>query len=127
MTSISTLYMKLLTKRPDLSGTKVQAFCHKSNFLNYLVGAINAKTVAAIGMVSPGNLLVQYLCGPKVHTDLAGTPLAIVGNTSSKFGEFSLSMIPLSSVKMIISILEKDGDVNLLKLLEHGDDISNDF
>ena len=54
MTSISTLYTKLLPKHPDILGTKDQAFGHKSNFLNYLVGAINAKTVAAIGMVLPG-------------------------------------------------------------------------
>ena len=54
MTSPATLYTKSLTKRPDITGTKDQAFGHKSNFLNYLVGAINAKTVAAIGMVSPG-------------------------------------------------------------------------
>jgi len=109
MTSISTLYTKLLTKRPDLSGTNVQAFGHKSNFLNYLVGAINAKTVAAIGMVSPGNLLIQYLCGPKVHTDLDGKPLAIVGNTSNKFGKFYLAMIPLSSVKMFFFYPRKGG------------------
>ena len=117
MTSAVTLYTKSLTKRPDITGTKDQAFGHKKNFLNYLVGAIKAKTVAAIGMVAPGNLLVQYLCGPKVHTDLAGTPLAIVGNTSNKFGEFSLAMIPLSSVKMFVSILERGDDVHLLNLL----------
>ena len=95
----------MLPKRPDILGTKDQAFGHKSNFLNYLVGAINAKTMAAIGMVLPGNLVIQYLCGPKVHTDLAGKPLAIVGNTSNKFGEFSLAMIPLLSMKMFVSIL----------------------
>ena len=53
MTSTSTLYTKLLTKRPDLLGTNLQAFGHKENFLDYLVGAIKAKTVAAIGMVLP--------------------------------------------------------------------------
>ena len=61
MTSISTLYTKSLLKGPDITGTKDQAFGHKSHFLIYLVGAINAKTVAAISMVSPGTLLVQYL------------------------------------------------------------------
>ena len=127
MTSTSTLYKKSLTKRPDITGNKDQAFGHKSNFLNYLIGAIKVKTVAAIGMVLPGNLLVQYLCGPKVHTDLAGKPLAIVGNTSNKFGKFSLAMIPLLSVKMFVSILEKEGYVHILKLLEHGDDIPNEF
>ena len=127
MTSAVTFYTKLLTKRPDITGTKDQAFGHKKNFLNYLVGAIRAKTVAAIGMVAPGNLLVQYLCAPKVHTDLAGKPLATVGNTSNKFGEFSLAMIPLSSVKMFISIVERDDNVHLLNLIEHGDDITNDF
>ncbi len=76
---MSTLYTKLLTKRPDLLGSKVQAFGHRSNFLNYLVGAIKAKTVAAIGMVLPGNLLIQYLCGPKVHTNLAGKLLPLFG------------------------------------------------
>ena len=127
MTSAVTFYTKSLTKRPDITGAKDQAFGHTKNFLNNLVGAIRAKTVAAIGMVAPGNLLVQYLCGPKVHTDLAGKPLAIVGNTSNKFGKFSLAMIPLSSVKMFVSILEKDGDVHLLNLLEHSDDIPNEF
>jgi hypothetical protein len=127
MISAVTLYTKSLTKRPDIMGTKDQAFGHKKNFLNYLVGAIKAKTVAAIGMVSPGNLLVQYLYGPKVHTDLAGKPLAIVGNTSNKLGEFSLGMLPLSTVKMFISILGKGGDVNTLNLIEHGDDIPDEF
>ena len=84
MTSIFTLYTKLLPKRPDISGTKDQAFGHRLNFLNYVVSAISAKNVAAIGMIFPGNLLVQYLCGPKTHTNLAGKPLTIVGNTINK-------------------------------------------
>ena len=71
--------------------------------------------------------MIQYLCGPKVHTNLAGKPLAIVGNTSNKFGKFSLAMIPLSLVQVFVSILEKEGDVHLLNLLEHGDDIPNKF
>ena len=58
MTSPATLYTKSLTKRPYITGTKDQAFGHKLNFRNYLIGAIKAKTVAAIGMVLPGNLLV---------------------------------------------------------------------
>ncbi len=127
MTSAVTFYTKSLTKRLDITGTNDQAFCHKKNFLNYLVGAIKAKTMAAIGMFAPGNLLIQYLCAPKVHTDLAGKPLAIVGNTSNKFGEFSLAMIPLSSVKMFISIVQKDDDVHLLNLIEHGNDIPNNL
>ena len=89
MTSAVTFYTKPLTKRQDITGTKDQAFGHKKNFLNYLIEAIKAKTVAAIGMIAQGNLLVQYLYGPKVHTNLAGEPLAIVGNTSNKFGKFS--------------------------------------
>ena len=58
MTSISIFYAKSLPKCPDISGTKDQAFGHKLNFLNCVVGAINAKNAAAIGMISPGNLLV---------------------------------------------------------------------
>ena len=89
MTSVTTLYTKLFPKCLGIPGTKDQAFGHKLNFLNYVVGAINAKNVAAIGMILPGNLSVQYLCGPKIHTNLAGKPLAtIVGNNSNKFGEF---------------------------------------
>ena len=53
MTSISTLYTKLLPKRLDISGTKDQAFGHKLNFLKYVVGAINSKNVAAIGIIVP--------------------------------------------------------------------------
>ena len=86
MTSVSTLYKKNLPKRPDILGTKDQDFGHKLNFLNYDVSAINTKNVAAIGMILPGNLLVQYLCGPKINTNLATKPLSIVGNTSNKFG-----------------------------------------
>ena len=61
MTSTVTLYTKSLTKRPDITGTKDQAFGHKKNFLNYLVGAIKAKTVAVIGMVALGNLIIVRL------------------------------------------------------------------
>ena len=115
MMSISTLYTKLLPKCPDILVTKDQAFGHK---------LINATNVAAIGMISPVNLLVQCLCGPKIHTDLAGKPLTIVGNAINKLGKFSFAMIPLSSVKMFFSVVEKGGDADLF---EHGDDIPNEF
>ena len=107
MTTISTLYTKFLPKRPDISGTKDQTFGHKLNFWDYVVGAINAKNVAAISMVSPGNLLVQYLCGPKIHTDLARKPRAIIGNASNKIREFSLAMNPLLSIKMLFAVVKK--------------------
>ena len=93
-------------------------------FWNYVVGAINAKNVAAIGMVLSVNLLVQYLCGPKIHTNLAGKPLAIIGNTSNKIGEFSLAMIPLSSIKMFFAVFKKECNADLL---EHGDNIPDEF
>ena len=51
MTSISTLYTKSLSNILDILGTKDQAFGHRLNFLNYVVGAINVKNVAAIGMI----------------------------------------------------------------------------
>ena len=124
MSSISTLYTKSLPKCQDISGTKDQAFGHKLKFLDYVVGAINAKNVATISMILPGNLLVQYLCGPKIHTNLAGKPLTIVGNTSNKLGKFFLAMIPLSSVKMFVSVVKKGSGANLL---DHGDDIPNEF
>ena len=75
-------------------------------------------------MLSPGNLLVQYLCGPKIHTDLAEKPLAIIGNASNKIGEFSLAMIPLSSIKMFFAVVEKECDADLLN---HGDNIPDEF
>ena len=36
-------------------------------------------------------------------------------------------MIPLSSVKMFVSILEKGDDVHKLNLIDHGNDIPNKF
>ena len=75
-------------------------------------------------MVLPGNLSVQYLCGPKIHTDLAGKPLAIIGNVSNKIGEFSLAIIPLSSVKIFFSAIKKGCNADLI---EHGDNIPDEF
>ena len=53
MSTRSSLYTMSLPKRSNVTGAKDQAFGHNKDFLAVLVGAIQAKTVAAIGMVLP--------------------------------------------------------------------------
>jgi hypothetical protein len=69
------------------------------NFMDHLIGGIRARTIAAIGTVSPGFLNLQYLYAPKLHCNLAGTPITIVGNCSNKLGEFTMVKFNMASIR----------------------------
>ena len=84
---------------------------------SYLVRGIKAKTIEAIGTVSPGSSIVQYLYAPRIHHDLGGEPKLIVGNTSNKLGEFSCVYIPSAPLKLFACISEKEKLDTLLKYL----------
>ena len=84
-----TAYTASIPKRPDLTGNPDQVFKF-ANFMDHLIGGIRAGTIAAIGTVSPGLLTLQYLYAPTLHCNLAGTPIAIVGNCSNKPVEFTM-------------------------------------
>ena len=66
--------------------------------MDHLIGGIRAGTITVIGTVSPGFLNLQYLYALKLHCDLAGTPIAIIGNCSNKPGEFTMIKIDVASI-----------------------------
>ena len=89
-------YMDLYPQHPDITGEPDQVFKF-DNFLEYLLGGIKANTISAIGTHNAGSMCIQYLYALQVHYDLSGTPLAIIGNSSNKKGEFSLIKIDMAS------------------------------
>jgi hypothetical protein len=66
--------------------------------MDHLIGGIRAGTIAAIGTLSPGLLNLQYLYAPKLHCNLSGTLVAIIGNCSNKLGEFTMIKINVASI-----------------------------
>jgi hypothetical protein len=64
--------------------------------LERLIGGIKANTISAIGTINPGSLCTQYLYAPQIRFNLAGKPIAFIGNSSNKMGKFSLIKIVAS-------------------------------
>ncbi len=77
-----TTYMASIPKRSDLMGKLDQVFKF-TNFMDHVIGGIRARIITAIGTVSPGFLNFQYLYAPKLHCNLSGTPVAIIGNNQA--------------------------------------------
>jgi hypothetical protein len=69
-----------------------------NNFLDHLIGSIKANTISAIGTINPGSLCAQFLYATQIHFNLAGEPIAFIGNLSNKMGEFSLIKINVMSI-----------------------------
>jgi len=114
--TIPTLFTESKPKRADITGSIDQAFSSDGSYMSYLLGAIGAGTIAAIGSVSPVSNTLQFLFAPQVHTDLGGTPIAIVGNASNTFGEFSCVKIDITSFQLFPIISAKDS----VSALPHG-------
>ena len=108
MSSTPAYYTDLFPKRRDISGSNDQAFGKGEDVLSYLIGGIKANTIKAIGTISPGTSIVQYLFAPKIHHDLGGAPKTIIGNPSNNLGEFSCVALPLASLKLFACIAKKD-------------------
>ena len=91
MTSLSTAYYTdLYPKRSDVTGTADQAYnLTPSKYFDHIIGGINAGTIAALGTLAPGSSTLTYLYAPRIHTDLSGTFIGFVANSSNKIGEFS--------------------------------------
>ncbi len=102
-----------LSKRPDVAGNPKQAFVHGENATSYMLGAIVANTLAAIGFVSQDKK-VQYIYAPHVHRDLSGKPLSIVGNASNKAGECSLVTLDIASIGIFHSLMKKGADLHII-------------
>jgi hypothetical protein len=93
----NTTYMASFPKRPHIMGAPDQVF-QFNNFLERLIGGIKANTISAIGTINPGSLCTQYLYAPQIHLNLAGKPIAFIGNLSNKMGKFSLIKIDVTSI-----------------------------
>jgi hypothetical protein len=87
--------------------------------LEHLIGGIKANTISAIRTINPGSLCTQYLYAPQIHFNLAGEPIAFIGNLSNKMTEFSLIKIDVTSIRLFPYIKDK---VTMDVSLNHGDD-----
>jgi hypothetical protein len=115
----NTTYMASFPKRPDTMGAPDQVFKF-DNLLDRLIGGINASTVSTIGTINPGSLCTQYLYTHQIHFSLAGKPIAFIGNSSKKMGEFSLIKIDVTSICLFPYIKDK---ATMDDSLNHGDDL----
>jgi hypothetical protein len=119
----NTTYMASFPKRLDITGAPNQVF-QFNNFLDFLIGGIKANTISAIGTINPGSLCTQYLYAPQIHFNLAGEPIAFIGNLSNKIGEFSLIKIDIKSIRLFPCIKDK---VTMDDSLNHGDDLPKEL
>jgi hypothetical protein len=90
------------------------------NFLDCLIGGIKANTISAIRTINLGSLCTQYLYVPQIHFNLAGKPIAFIGNLSNKMGEFILIRIDITSICLFCYIKDK---ATYDDSLNHGDDL----
>jgi hypothetical protein len=91
-----------------------------NNFLDQLIGGIKANTISAIGIINLGYLCTQFLYAPQIHFNLAGKPIAFIGNSSKKMGKFSLIKIDGMSICLFPYIKDKG---TMDDSLNHGDDL----
>jgi hypothetical protein len=102
----NTTYMASFPKRSDITGAPDHVFKF-DNFLDCLIGGIKANTISAIQTINPGSLCTQYLFTPQIHFNLAGKPIALIGNLSNKMGKFSLIKINDMSICLFPYIKNK--------------------
>ncbi len=119
----NTTYKASFSKRPDITGALNQVFKF-DNFLDHLIGGIKANTISSIGTINPGSLCTQFLYAPQIHFNLASDPIAFIGNSSKKMGEFSLIKIDGTSICLFPYIKDKATmDANL----NHEDNMPEDW
>ncbi len=119
----NTTYTASFPKRPNITGAPDLVF-QFNHFLEHLIGGIKASTISAIGTINLGPLCTQYLYTPQIHFNLAGKPIAFIGNLSNKMGKFSLIKIDVTSIRLFPYIKDKatmDVSVN------HGDDLPKEL
>jgi hypothetical protein len=109
-------YTASFPKRPNITGAPNQVFKF-NNFLERLIGGIKANTISAIGTINPGSLCTPFLHAPQIHFNLAGKPIAFIGNSSNKMGEFSLIKINAMSIRLFSYIKDK---ATMADSLNHG-------
>ncbi len=116
-------YTASFSKRPDITGAPDQVFKF-DNFLDFLIKGIKANTISAIRTINPESLCTQYLYAPQIHFNLAGEPIAFIGNLSNKTGKFSLIKIDVTSIRLFPYIKDKP---TMDDSFNHGDDLSKEL
>ena len=99
-------YSTMRARRADVTGSSLQVYS-SPEITDSLVKAIQAGHVSAIGSTDINTNLV-YIINPRVHTDLDGKPIDIVGNASDTKNEFSLVRVSIQSLGYFIVIGEQD-------------------
>ena len=117
-----TTFVTSFPKRNDITGAPDQVFKF-DNILDHLTGGIRTKTIAAIGTINPGSLCLQYLFAPQIHYNLSGAPIAFIGNSSNKKGEFSMVKVNVESIRAFGYIKNK---ATWITDLTQGEDIPAD-
>jgi hypothetical protein len=115
----NTPYTASFPKRPNIRGAPNQVFKF-NNFLDCLIGGIKANTISAIRTINLGSLCTLFPYAPQIHFNLDGNPIAFIGKSSNKMGEFSLIKINVTSNHLFPYIKDEatmDGSLN------HGDDL----
>ncbi len=112
-------YTASFPKRPNITRALDQVFKF-DNFLDHLIGGIKANTISTIGTINPGSLCTQFLYAPQIHFNLAGKPIAFIGNSSNNLGKFSLIKIDITSIRLFPYIKDK---ATMDDSLNHGDDL----
>ncbi len=116
-------YMGLIPKRPDITGAPKKVFKF-NNFLERLIGSIKGSTIASIGTINPGSLLIQYFYVPQIHYNLSRQPIRFIGNPFNKEGEFSLIKINITFICLFPYIKDK---VTMDSTLTHGVEFPKDL
>ncbi len=119
----NTTYKTSFPKRPNITGAPDQVFKF-DNFLDCLIRGIKANTISTIGAIKLGSLCNQFLYAPQIHFNLAGNPIAFIGNSSNKMGEFSLIKINVTFICLFPYIKDK---ATMDAKLNHGDDMATDW
>ncbi len=108
----------MVTRAPN------QAFSFAEDFGKAVQMLIQTKTIAALGVVTPGSTTLQDLFDLMICHNLSGAPTTIIGNSSNKKGQFSLVKIKITSFQLFPYIApNKDFD----PLLAHGQDLTEEL
>ena len=94
--SSDTLFSMSKPKHPEVTGAKDQVFVIE-NISDHITKAIKSGNVSALVTVNQDTELV-YIVDPRLHCDLAGTPIEVVGNASDVQGEFTMIKAKLSTI-----------------------------
>lgn len=118
-----TSFTTIQPKRADVTGQSDQVFDIR-DFRGFIISGIENKMIAAIGTINLGSRTLQYLFSPRLHKNLAGEYVSIVGTMSNKIGDFALGEIKLAFFRSFVAI---DSRSNFEQGLTLGADLTHDL